>query len=200
MRTERNRKSEDAGIDVYFHPGAALRRREARASRARTPAIASSIPAMEPHNDSKVLSVSSWRMTRPRLAPSALRTAISRCLVVPLINSRLATFAHAMSNTKATVPMKINNDLRIFADEQLIQRENFRNHAFAGGPGYGRQDASRRPPIQTGPAGGKPWAAAALRLGGCRCCWGRRPRPGAATLQLHGETLKPAGMTPTTLY
>jgi len=41
---------------------------------------------------------------RPRLAPSARRTQISFCRDAARAMSRLATFAHAMSSTPATMP------------------------------------------------------------------------------------------------
>ena len=52
------------------------------------------------------LSVSSWRTMRPRPAPSAERTAISRCRTVALDSSRFATLAHAISSsTRLTAPI-----------------------------------------------------------------------------------------------
>ena len=46
------------------------------------------------------LSVSSWRTSRPRDAPSAARTAISRCRADARASSRLAMLAQAISRTK----------------------------------------------------------------------------------------------------
>ncbi len=46
------------------------------------------------------LSMSSSRTTRPRLAPIARRTAISRWRSAPRARSRLPTLAQAMSSTK----------------------------------------------------------------------------------------------------
>ncbi len=48
------------------------------------------------------LSVSICRTMRPRPAPMASRTPISRCLAVPRASSRLATLAHAISRTTTT--------------------------------------------------------------------------------------------------
>ena len=42
--------------------------------------------------------------TRHRLAPSAARTAISFCRAAARASRRLATLAHAMSNTNPTAP------------------------------------------------------------------------------------------------
>jgi hypothetical protein len=47
------------------------------------------------------LSVSSWRTTRQRFAPSAVRTANSRCRAAPRANCRLATLAQAISKHEA---------------------------------------------------------------------------------------------------
>ena len=49
---------------------------------------------------------------RPRLAPSAARTAISCCRASARDSSRLATFAHAISSTKPTAPSSISSDRR----------------------------------------------------------------------------------------
>ena len=42
---------------------------------------------------------------RPRCAPSACRTAISRARTVARASSRFAIFVHAISNTRATMPI-----------------------------------------------------------------------------------------------
>ena len=55
------------------------------------------LPPMKP---STTLSSSSCRTTRQRVAPSAMRTAISRARCAERESSRLATFAQAMSSTK----------------------------------------------------------------------------------------------------
>ena len=62
---------------------------------------ASTIPPIPPIEASKRLSVSNWRITRPRPAPSARRIAISRCRVVARASSRFATLAHAISKMLA---------------------------------------------------------------------------------------------------
>ena len=58
-------------------------------------------PARRRAGSDMVLSVSIWRTSRARLAPSAARTAISRDRFIARASSRLATFAHAISSTKA---------------------------------------------------------------------------------------------------
>ena len=74
---------------------------------------ASAMPAIPPMTASRTLSVSSWRSRRPRLAPSASRTAISRCRAAALESSRLATFAQAISSTAPTTPPSSNAADRI---------------------------------------------------------------------------------------
>ncbi len=59
------------------------------------------------------LSISSWRITRQRDAPSATRTEISRARLVARDSSRLATFAQAISRTNATAPISDRNTVRI---------------------------------------------------------------------------------------
>ena len=85
------------------------------ASSARIPAVPRSRPSAPPTNDSMRLSVSSCRMMRPRPAPMAARTAISRLRVVARASSRFATFAHAMSSTKLTAPSSSQSVGRTFA-------------------------------------------------------------------------------------
>src|SRR5260370_974106 len=57
-------------------------------------------------------SVSSWRITRAGLAPSAERMANSRARPVERARSKLATLAHAMSNTKPTAPSSTSKTAR----------------------------------------------------------------------------------------
>ncbi len=63
---------------------------------------AASTPRAAPVADSSRPSTSSPRVNTQREAPSAERTAISRARVVDRARTRLATFAHAMSNSMAT--------------------------------------------------------------------------------------------------
>ena len=53
-----------------------------------------------------MLSISSWRISWPRLAPIDSRTAISWRRVVASASSRLATLAQAMSSTSATTTVR----------------------------------------------------------------------------------------------
>ena len=57
---------------------------------------------------SSTLSVSSCRTIRPRPAPMAARTDISRARAVARASNRLATFAHAISRTSVTAPMAVS--------------------------------------------------------------------------------------------
>ena len=63
------------------------------------PRYPSSRPPAPPMAASSKLSVSNWRRIRPRPAPRASRTLISRCRCEPRASSRLAMFAHASNST-----------------------------------------------------------------------------------------------------
>ncbi len=65
---------------------------------------ATATPATPPISDSNTLSVSSCWTMRPRLAPSASRTASSRRRDAALDSSRFAMLAHAISRTAPTTP------------------------------------------------------------------------------------------------
>ena len=82
----------------------------ASASSPRIPASATGTPTAAPSRNSTVLSVSSWRTSRPRPAPSAVRIATSFRRAAPRMRSRFATFAHAMSSTNATAPASISRE------------------------------------------------------------------------------------------
>ena len=79
------------------------------ASSARMPSVPKRRPSTPPASESSTLSVSSCRMMRPRPAPIAARTAISRLRPVARTSSRFATFAHAMSSTRPTAPSRIHS-------------------------------------------------------------------------------------------
>ena len=64
--------------------------------------MASTVPSTPPIAARTRLSVMNCRTIRPRLAPTARRTATSRCRAVPRASSRLATFAHTISSTAPT--------------------------------------------------------------------------------------------------
>ena len=83
------------------------------ASNHRTPATARPKPAMPAMSASMTLSTSNCRTTRHRLAPSATRTEISCVRCADRASKRLATFAQAISSTKATAPCSARKISRI---------------------------------------------------------------------------------------
>ena len=87
-----------------FAPRARSRRLRLVAStrRSATPPNAIAVPMMPPRSDSSALSVRNCRIRRPRDAPTARRTAISRSRVAIRASSRLATLTQAISSTSPT--------------------------------------------------------------------------------------------------
>ena len=81
-------------------------------AKSRSSAAARPSPRAPPPSERRSVSVISCRSNRPRPAPSAVRTAISRCLVMARASRRLATFAHAISSTTAVVPSSTHNACR----------------------------------------------------------------------------------------
>ena len=61
-----------------------------------------------------MLSVNIWRISRPRLAPSASRTAISDERAAERASNRLATFAQAIKSTTPTAASNIVKACRMF--------------------------------------------------------------------------------------
>ncbi len=82
----------------------ALRDQQRRPRRARAAG-----PAAAPSAVSTQLSVISCRSSRPRPAPTAVRTAISRRRASDRAISRLATLAQAMSRTNATAAISVSS-------------------------------------------------------------------------------------------
>ena len=82
---------------------------ETRASR---PHPARIRPKRPPKPESITLSVSTWRAMRPRPAPSALRTAISRSRPADRASMRPATFAQPTNNTKPTAASRTSKPYR----------------------------------------------------------------------------------------
>ena len=76
----------------------------ATAMKTRSRISASTHPAAAPAIASMTASVSVWRISLPRLAPSADRTASSRSRAAPRAENRLATLAQAISSTANTAP------------------------------------------------------------------------------------------------
>ena len=79
-------------------------------------------PIAPPTIDSIRLSASSWRSSRLRLAPIAVRMAISFCRAAARASSRLAMLAHAISSTKPTAPSSTSSAVCSWrADERVVE-------------------------------------------------------------------------------
>lgn len=74
------------------------------ATAARPSMPASQAPSSAPPTATSRLSVRSWRITRPRDAPKAKRTLISRSRALARASSRLARLAQAISSTSPVAP------------------------------------------------------------------------------------------------
>ena len=70
-----------------------------------SPHAAIRTPTSAPAIDRTMLSVNSWRSSRPDPAPRADRTANSLARLVARASSRLATLEHAISSTNSTAPI-----------------------------------------------------------------------------------------------
>ena len=79
--------------------------------RSRTAGNAARMPTAPPATASTRASVRNWRSRRPRVAPSTVRTEISRERATARESSRLAMLAHAMSATKPTASMRRTKNL-----------------------------------------------------------------------------------------
>ena len=126
----------------------ACRRSRSRAAAARSSMPSTRMPSRRPVREqqarrtppataSSTLSVSSCRTMRPRLAPRAARTAISRWRASARESSRFATFAQAISSTNATAPISTTSAATDAADDLLLQRHDRRTSA--------RRSADRSP-------------------------------------------------------
>ncbi|MBA3258691.1 MAG: hypothetical protein H0T68_04410 [Gemmatimonadales bacterium] len=73
---------------------------------------ASASPPPPPIRPSTARSVSSWVVSRPRVAPSAALSAISRRRAAARASWRFAEFAQAMSSTNPTTPRSASTALR----------------------------------------------------------------------------------------
>ena len=83
------------------------------ASRTWVPQAASRIPHAPPASARTRLSVRICRTRRPRLAPSAVRTASSARRDDALARRRFARFAQAIRRTRPTAPARIHNGRRL---------------------------------------------------------------------------------------
>src|SRR5439155_940273 len=84
----------------------------ATATSPRTAPYASPIPRAPPPAARTPVSTSSCRAILPEPAPSAVRTASSRCRVTPRISNREATFTPAITRTNPTAPERMSTESR----------------------------------------------------------------------------------------
>ena len=94
-----------------------------------TPTRASNRPSAPPAIDSSTPSVMNCRSSRPRLAPSAVRTANSRCRASARASSRLARFAHAISSTRPTAACSTQIARLALAEDLVLQRLHLKDVA-----------------------------------------------------------------------
>jgi hypothetical protein len=94
--------------------GATAPRRDSGTNVSRTPnvCVASKSPTTAPPADSNTPSTSSWRSSCFLLPPSAVRTANSRSRSAPRATSKPATFALAITSTRAAAASRSRNDVR----------------------------------------------------------------------------------------
>ena len=83
-------------------------------SSARMPATPRVKPSAPPSIESMTLSVSNCRTIRPRPAPTAVLSAISRLRPIARTSMRLATLAQAISRTRPTAPSSTRSRVRAF--------------------------------------------------------------------------------------
>jgi len=76
------------------------------------PQTANSKPPAAPNTESSRLSDISWRMTRRRAAPIAMRMEISRWRAAARASSRLAILAQAISSTRPTTTIRVKSAVR----------------------------------------------------------------------------------------
>ena len=81
-------------------------------------------PAMPPAAASTRLSVSIWRTSRPRPAPSAVRTPTSRSRAALRASSRFATLTQATSSTSTTAPDQREQRGPELPDHLFLQRKS----------------------------------------------------------------------------
>ena len=88
-----------------------------------------SYESIAPRPESTKLSVSSWRAMRQRVAPRATRRDISRVRAVARANNKLATFAQAISSTRATADSNTSSGFSV-----LPTRNSFKGLTTVRGP------------------------------------------------------------------
>ncbi|PYQ18393.1 MAG: hypothetical protein DMF81_25045 [Acidobacteria bacterium] len=95
--------------------------------------VASRTPRTPPARETSRLSVRSWRIKRPWLAPRACRTASSLARVAPLASSRFATLAHAISSTNTTAPIRTRSVDRVSPDAMVRSVMSWARHPLSSG-------------------------------------------------------------------
>ena len=73
---------------------------------------ANASPSPPPSSPNTRLSASNWQVTRPRLAPRAIRTAISLRRPLARVNKRFAMLAQTIKSTHPTPPKRTSNGVR----------------------------------------------------------------------------------------
>ena len=108
----------------------------AQVTSARVAIQLSPTPSMPATSASSTLSISSCRTISPRLAPSAVRTAISLLRARARESSRLVTLAHAISRTRATAPDKTRTLPRTSATRSSRSGPMLMVRAASGAAGF----------------------------------------------------------------
>ena len=99
--SEGEREDENGGMQRRVGHSGDLRGSSTRSARERRPSQ-EPVHRSPPSSESTTPSVSIWRMSRPRPAPSVVRIASSRYRPVARMRSRFATLAQAISSTTST--------------------------------------------------------------------------------------------------
>ena len=159
--------SENARVEAHACPpmkSAGASARERAGARPREQPVRRAAPA----KDSTVGSVSSWRMIRARVAPSARRSARSRRRAAPRPSSRPATFAQAIARTSATRPRERTAAARPGrrTDRGLAMTVPLRRRR----PGARARADRRSPPSRRAPAPPSRRASVARPCAGSRRC------------------------------
>ena len=169
-----------------------------------TPTAPSATPAAAPPNARTTLSTSICAITRARVAPSVVRTAISRRRPAARMSSRLPTFAPAISTMNPTAASRTSSARAHAADRALLKRQERHVSIVVGrvlerlAHRAGRASRARRAPARCRALPkprDEPRHRAAMEPGG-RVDDERRPeiaRGGRAPRS-------PAGSTPMTVY
>ncbi len=111
---------------------------------ARTPHVAARIPHVPPARAKSALSASSCATRRPRVAPSAVRTASSRCRDAARASNMWATFAHAMSRTNETAARRTTSGVRMSPTTFSLRGSSTTSRLVPGNSRSSRDDTAPR--------------------------------------------------------